>query len=138
MNNIKYGKIIKHLSDQLGKKTNNILKVEDLSMTQSILIRLLSEEESKELPIKVIEKKFGVAQSSVYGVVRRLEIKNLVSTYSIDRNTKIVKLTELGLSKVDFILESIKQIENKIFIGFSDAEKITFTELLIRAEDNLR
>lgn len=138
MNNVKYGKIIKHLSDSLGKKTNNILKSEDLSMTQAILIRLLSEEENRELPIKVIEKKFGVAQSSVYGVVSRLESKNLVSTYSIDRNTKIVKLTELGLSKVDFILESINQIEGEIFIGFTESEKNTFTELLIKAENNLR
>ncbi len=138
MKTIKYGKIIKHLSDQLGKKTNNILKLEDLSMTQGILIRMLSEEESRELPIKVIERKFGVAQSSVYGVVSRLESKELVSTYSIDRNTKMVKLTELGFSKVDFILESINQIEDKIFIGFTQDEKDIFTKLLIRAEDNLR
>ena len=138
MNDIKYGKIIKHLSDSLEKKINNLLKIEDLSMTQGLLIRVLSEEENKELPIKVIEKKFGVAQSTIYGVVSRLENKGLVLTYSTDRNSKWVRLTERGSSKVTFILSSIKTIEDELFTGFGEDEKRLFTDLLIRAEYNLQ
>lgn len=138
MEHVKYGKLIKHLSDSLGKKTNHLLKAEDLSMTQGVLIRLVSEEEGHRLPIKEIEKKFGVAQSTIYGVISRLESKGLVSTYAIEGNTKMVQLTAEGHSKVAFIDRVITQVENDIFQGFTDAEKATFTQLLIKAENNMR
>ncbi len=138
MNDVKIGKIIKYISASLEKRANNILKKEDLSLSQAILLIWLFDTKEKELPIKEIEKMYGSAQSTTFGIVNRLENKGYIETYAINSRTKIVKLCEAGINKIDFIKTSIQQSEEEVFTGFTDGEKALFTEFIIRVENNLK
>ncbi len=138
INGIKIGKIIKYISTSLEKQANNLLKEEDISLSQGILLIWLSESDNQELPIKDIEKKYGTAQSTTYGIVNRLENKGYIASYSINSKTKIVKLCDAGAEKIDFIKKSIIQTEEKMMTGFTDGEKAMFIELLIKSENNLK
>ncbi len=136
MKEVKLGKVIKYISTNLEKRANNLLKEEDLSLSQGLLLIWLDDTKEKELPIKEIEKKFGSAQSTTYGIVNRLENKGFIETYSINSKIKIVKLCDAGSKKIEFIKDSILLSEKDFFTGFTDDEKNMFIELLIKAENN--
>ncbi len=138
MSGIKIGKIIKYISASLEKRANNLLKEEDISLSQGILLIWLYDAKEKELPIKEIEKKYGTAQSTTFGIVNRLENKGYIETYSINSKTKIVRLCDAGAKKIDFIKKCVLQSEEELFTGFTDGERAMFAELLIRAENNLK
>ncbi len=138
MDEVKIGKIIKYVSASLEKRANNLLKKEDLSLSQGILLIWLNDEIKKEMPIKEIEKKYGTAQSTTYGIVNRLENKGYIESYSINSKTKIVRLCDEGAKKIDFIKKCVSESEEEIFTGFTNGEKAMFIELLIRAENNLK
>ncbi len=137
MNEVKIGKVIKYVSASLEKRANNLLKKEDLSLSQGILLIWLDDTEGKELSIKEIEKKYGTAQSTTFGIVNRLENKGYIETYALNTKTKMVKLCDAGAHKVDFIKKCVLSSEGEMFKGFTVGEKTIFTELLIRAESNL-
>ncbi len=137
MNEVKIGKIIKYISTNLEKKANNLLKEQDLSLSQGLVLIWLSEAEGEELPIKKIERKFGTAQSTTYGIVNRLVNKGYVECHSINSKTKIVKLCKEGAEKVNFIRACVQSSEVEMFAGFTQGERAIFTEFLLRAEKNL-
>ncbi len=133
----KLGKILKALSIGEEKEMNHKLKEKDLSVTQGFVLVWLSAEKSKELPIKVIEKNFGTAQSTTLGIVNRLEQKGLITTYLTQQRTKHVKITDDGENLVEFIYSSIIETENILLHNFSEAEANQFISFLQRAEHNL-
>lgn len=137
MEDTKIGKLFKFLSFNFEKNLNKRLKEKDLSGTQGLVLIWLVDEESKELPIKTIEKKFQTAQSTTLGVINRLEKKELVSTYLTSQRTKIVKITDKGLDLVSCMITYIAEVDEIIFNGFTNGEKIIFIELLKKAENNL-
>lgn len=137
MNKMKSGKSFKIISDTMHKILNKKLKDKDLSATQGIVLVWLNDEESKQIPIKTIEKMFATSQPTTLGVINRLEQKNLVSTYLTQQRTKVVKITDEGVSLVGIIETYIDEVDKQLFQGFSGDEKELFMEFLQRAEDNL-
>lgn len=137
MEETKLCKSFKFLSSNLEKVMNKKLKEQDLSITQGIVLLWLNDEESKELPIKSIEKMFGTAQSTTLGVINRLEQKKLVTTCLSEHRTKIVKMTAEGMALLPFIQTYIEESDNTVLTGFSLGERMLFFELLRRAEHNL-
>lgn len=138
MNEIMTGKSFKIISDTMHKILNKKLKDKDLSATQGIVLVWLNEENSKELPIKVIEKRFSTSQPTTLGVINRLEQKNLVSTYLTQQRTKVVKITTDGLALVQIVETYIDEVDKQLFQGFNDEEKDLFLVFLQKAEGNLK
>lgn len=134
---IKLCKSFKFLSANMDKILNNKLKEKDLSITQGIALIMLWEDGDGELPIKVLEKKFGTAQSTTLGVVNRLEQKGLVTSYLTEHRTKIVKITQEGLALLDIIRNYALEADELFFTGFSLGERFMFIELLKKAENNI-
>lgn len=137
MNEIRPGKSFKILSDTMEKYLNKSLKNEEVSASQGIILVCLSEQESNELPIKVIEKMSFTSQPTTLGVINRLEQKCLVTTYLTQQRTKVVQITDKGLSLVKIIEEHINEIDTLLFDGFNEEEKNMFTNYLQRATENL-
>lgn len=137
MSDIKLGKSFKFLSAGIEKVANRMLKEVDLSMAQSIALIWLGEAEGHELPIKVIERRFGKAQSTTLGIINRLEQKGLVSTCLREHKTKHVTITPQGLALVDIICTSMRTADELLFEGFTPGERMLFIELLRKAEGNL-
>lgn len=136
MDTFKLTKTIKHIITNIEKNINNKLRQKDLSFSQAIILVKISESTEGELSLKELEKKFAVAQSTMFGVIVRLEKKELVQTYLLENKTKVAKITEKGKTLIGFIIDSIHSTENDMFKNFSDEEKFTFIELLKKVEDN--
>lgn len=134
---IKIGKSLKILSTGWEKTLNHRLKAIDLSATQALVLTWLSDAETETLPIKIIEKRFGTAQSTTLGIINRLEKKGLVTTKLNSHRTKDVHITPEGLSHIPAIAASIQEADDLFFSGFTSGEKALFLELLQKAETAL-
>lgn len=121
----------------MEKSLNKLLKDSDLSAVQGIVLVWLNDEETKELPIKAIEKRSVTSQPTTHGIINRLEQKGLVSSYLTQQRTKIVKITDDGLSLVGKIQEYIQIVDEMLFKGFTQEEIDLFLDFLKRAEDNI-
>ncbi len=134
MDEIKVGKIVKHISISLDRYANSLLRDRDLSIAQGLVLVWL-DAANGVLPIKEIERRSNTAQSTTLGVINRLEAKGFVST-AVKENRKIVTITAEGEQHLDFVHECIKTAEKLLFEGFSKGEYTLFTEMLEKIETN--
>ena len=137
MEDFKLTKSIKHILTTLEKCINHRLKEKDLSMSQGVILVKISESEKGERSLKALEKEFSVAQSTIFGVIARLEKKGLVTTYLHDNKTKVARVTDEGRALTQFIMSSIHDVESGMFDEFTEIEKMMFIELLKKMEFNL-
>lgn len=93
-----YGFYIKRIDNALEKEANGNLQQLNLTMQQNRVLIHLAHAEDNTLSLKALEDHFGAAQSTVAGLVSRLEKKGLVAALShpADKRVKLVKLTEEG------------------------------------------
>lgn len=138
MEEFKLAKSMKHIITYIEKDINIKLKEKDLSFSQGVILVKISESENGEIPLKKLERKFAVAQSTIFGVISRLEKKGLVETYLSEHKIKVAKITEDGRDLIDFIVNSIRATENDMFKGISVEERSIFIELLKKVEDNTK
>lgn len=126
------GMMIKQIHDCLEKDTNNTLRAQDLTMAQvGALIELRSAEE-KQMPLKELERRLHVAQSTAAGIVVRLEQKGFLESFgsSDDRRIKMVRITPKG---EDYCMDSdrgMEQAEQKLLHSLTQEEKTVFLDLL--------
>lgn len=126
------GMMIKQIHDCLEKDTNNTLRAQDLTMAQvGALIELRSAEE-KQMPLKELERRLHVAQSTAAGIVVRLEQKGFLENFGSpdDRRIKMVRITPKG---EDCCMDSdrgMEQAEQKLLHSLTQEEKTVFLDLL--------
>ena len=126
------GMMIKQIHDCLEKDTNNTLRAQDLTMAQvGALIELRSAEE-KQMPLKELERRLHVAQSTAAGIVVRLEQKGFLESFGSpdDRRIKMVRITAKG---EDCCMDSdrgMEQAEQKLLHSLTQEEKTVFLDLL--------
>lgn len=137
MNKTQLGKTFRIISDKMIKILNKELKDKNLSSTQGLALICLNDEKTKELPIKTIEKILSTSQPNTLGIVNRLEQKELVKTHITQQRTKVVQITDKGLSNVQTIELYMEEVDKQVLYGFTDDEKELFLDFLKRAENNL-
>ncbi len=69
--------LIKQLHDRLEKYANNDLRSRDLTMMQVSVLQVLKLAEGQKMTMKELEHYFQIAQSTVVGIVSRLEKRSL-------------------------------------------------------------
>ncbi len=134
MSEMKLCKSLKFLSTSLDKIVNKKLKENGLSMTQGVVLLWLSDAKEGEMAIKEIEKKFGTAQSTTFGVIQRLSQKGLVETSISEQRNKMVKITKQGFSHIDCIKTAMMEADAVVFDAFTEGEKMLFGEFLRKSE----
>ena len=94
-----YGWFIKRIDNALEKEANQNLQALNLTMQQNRVLILLAHSEKHTLSLKALEEQFGAAQSTVAGLVSRLEKKGLIEavTDPSDRRVKLARLTTEGV-----------------------------------------
>ncbi len=94
-----YGFFLKRISNALEKEANANLMALELTMQQNRALVLLAHAPDQSLTLKELEERFGSAQSTIAGLVSRLEKKGLVEAVADanDRRVKRVRLTEHGM-----------------------------------------
>ena len=84
--NYSCGTLLKQIHDILEKNANNVLREQDLTISQSGVLVLLDEKEGKTALFKELEKDFGVSQPTMVGILNRLMQKDLVE---VDRKSVV-------------------------------------------------
>lgn len=134
------GQLIKLLHDRLEKQANNTLRAQDLTMMQVSVLMELQKTDQKQLSMKELERKFCIAQSTVAGIISRLEQKGFVEAFgdAADKRVNLVHITPTGEACCRDAAGYMEQADQTLLKGFSEEEKETFNRLLARAAENMR
>lgn len=134
------GELIKLLHDRLEKQANNTLRAKDLTMMQVAVLMELQKADQSQISMKELERRFSIAQSTVAGIVSRLEQKGFVEALgdNSDKRIKLVHITSAGESCCKEASGYMEEAEQTLLHGFTEAEKKMFNLLLTRAAENMK
>lgn len=126
--------LVKHIHCAMQKNANNELRAQDLTFAQVHLLFTLQRQPEHCCLMKELEKKVGVAQSTVAGLVKRCGEKGLVDCHEdeADRRAKYVHITEKGLQVCSNTEENIRSSEQRMLKLLTPDEVRTLKELLGR------
>lgn len=140
MEYLQSGLLIKQIHDCLEKRGNNTLRPKGLTMMQVSVLMTLQEAPQKQLSMKNLEHIFQVAQSTVAGIIARLEQKGLVEALgdASDRRIKLAHITPAGEALCREATRHMHDTEEMLLRGFSQEEQHMFNTLLMKAADNIK
>lgn len=120
-----YGWFIKRIDNALAKEANSNLQALNLTMQQNRVLIQLAHAEEHTLSLKTLEEHFGAAQSTMAGLVCRLERKGLIEALSdpADRRIKLVRLTEEGVRLNALSRQQVVDSEERLTALLSEEEK---------------
>ena len=135
-----FGWYIKRIDNALASEACRNVQAHNLTMQQSQLRFALSDAENHTRTLKELESIFGCAQSTLAGLVARLEKKGLVEGFTDprDRRIKHVRLTESGAKMRQTCHEDILQSEKRMSAGMTEEEKQLFLQCLQKVYENLK
>lgn len=133
------GLLIKQLHDSLERQANNHLRPKGLTMMQVAVLMKLREAEDKRLSMKELERHFQVAQSTIAGIISRLEQKGFVEAVedASDRRIKLAHITAAGERCCRESEQYQQEAEDMLLRGFSREEQSAFNAFLARAAANV-
>ena len=96
--------------------------------------------EQKQRSMKELERTFCVAQSTVAGIISRLEQKGFIEAFgdASDKRIKVVHITPAGEVCCREAAGYMAEAEQMLLHGFSEDEKALFNQLLARAAENIK
>ena len=135
-----YGWFIKRIDNALEKEANQNLQALNLTMQQNRVLILLAHAEENTLSLKALEDHFGAAQSTVAGLVCRLEKKGLVEAVQdpCDKRVKRIRLTEEGRKLCAISRSNVVTSEERLTRLLTDTEKETFLACLKKVYEAVR
>lgn len=119
---------------------NKNMKSINLTSTQSEAIQyILKNKDNKHITAADIMKNLELSQSTVSGIISRLEQKKLIkcSTAPNDKRLNIITVTSEALKLDEKLQQTAIEIENILLSGMSDEEQKEFNRLLQIALDNM-
>ena len=127
-----YGWYIKRIDNALEKEANQHLQALNLTMQQNRVLIHLAHADGQTLSLKTLEEHFGAAQSTVAGLVSRLEKKGLVEAVPdpADRRVKLAKLTEEGIKLHAQSRQWVVDSEERLTANLSPEEREVFLQCL--------
>lgn len=127
-----YGWFIKRIDNALEKEANSNLQALNLTMQQNHALVMLVHAENHTLSLKELEERFCAAQSTVAGLVTRLEKKGLVEAASDpdDKRIKLVRLTEEGRRLCAISRQNVVDSEERLTQHLSPEEQEAFLHCL--------
>lgn len=133
------GFCIKQIHDRLEKQANNAMRSNGLTMMQVSVLITLRDSDEKQMSMKELERCFGVAQSTVAGVVSRLKQKGFVEAFgdAADKRIKRVHITFEGEKCCAEAFLHKEEAEKRLLRGFSEEEKTLLHKLLEKAVKNM-
>lgn len=134
-----YGWYIKRIDNALAREACRNVQSHNLTMQQSHLLFCLSDAPEQTLTLKELETIFACAQSTVAGLVTRLEKKGLVEGYTApeDRRIKHVRLTPEGAAMRETCHQDMQNSEARLCAGLTEQEKAMLLSCLQRVYENL-
>jgi DNA-binding MarR family transcriptional regulator len=134
------GALIKQIHDAVNKRVNNMLRENGLTFTQIRVLMELGEHGGEAVSLKELERFFRVAQPTVVGIVRRLEAKGLVESFTSpdDNRVKLVKLAESGIQFREMNARAIDEMENRLTSALTESERLEFLRMLRTVRESIK
>lgn len=134
--NYSCGTLLKQIHDIMEKNANNVLREQDLTISQSGVLVLLDEKEGKTASFKELEKDYGVSQPTMVGILNRLVQKDFVEvlTDSEDKRIRKAHLTQKGADKCKEGYKHMNSAEEQLLKSLTDDEKEEFNRLLLKVK----
>lgn len=134
-----FGWYIKRIDNAFAREAYRNAQSRNLTMQQNHLLFVLSDAENHARTLKELESIFGCAQSTLAGLVARLEKKGLVEGFTDprDRRIKHVRLTESGMAMRKSCHEDMRRAEARLAAGLTEEEKAIFLSCLQKVYSNL-
>ena len=132
--NYSCGTLLKQIHDIMEKNANNVLREQELTISQSEVLVLLDEKEGKTASFKELEKDFGVSQPTMVGILNRLVQKDFVEilTDSEDKRIRKAHLTQKGADKCKEGYKHMNSAEEQLLKSLTGDEKKEFNRLLLK------
>lgn len=136
----KIGPQIKMLSERIEKRANNSLAQFGITLSQMRVLVTLYYSQEGIYSLKELEKIFNFSQQTIAGIVSRLEKKGLLESAvdEQDRRVKKVLITENGKKLAETAQHETRAIEQWLTECFSEEEKETFKQLLLKISNHCR
>ena len=128
------------LGNAVTNDRNRKMQSYQLTCTQSDAIRyILKNSEKKQVSAADLMEQLGLSQSTVAGVLKRLEEKELIlrRTSPEDQRKVLLFPTEKGLELRKILKENARHTEETLIRGMSEEEVIEFDRLLSLALENI-
>ena len=134
------GLLIKQIHDATRKHVDNSLRKKGLTLAQGRVLMVLGEEGGSAIALKELERRFHVAQSTIAGLVQRLEAKGFVEgvTASGDNRVKLVRLTPAGEQFHKANIKEIVEIEQRLLSPLTGQEQEDFLRMLRTVFDGIK
>lgn len=135
-----YGMMIKQIHDYMEKDANNSLRSQDLTMAQVGALMELHSAEGRQMPLKELERRLHIAQSTAAGIVVRLEQKGFLESFgdAADRRVKMVRMTQKGEKCFQSAEENMKCADENLLGALTTEERITLLHLLKKVCDGIQ
>ena len=135
-----YGWYLKRIGNALAKEAAHNMQTHQLTTQQAHALVTLKHAPEGSLTLKELEEQFCAAQSTVAGLIARLEKKGLVEGYADpgDKRVKRVRLTEAGLNMHATCRQDVVASEKRLVSGLTEEEKETFLDLLRKVYDTVK
>lgn len=133
------GRLIKQIDNALRRQVDNDMRPWGITMSQMRVLIELRQTSDGTLTFKELERALGVAQSTVWGLVVRLENKGLVQSLgsSDDARVKVAHITDVGLDLCERSCQRMLEHERQLTSSLSDEETETLLDLLERVRDSV-
>ena len=133
------GLMLKQISDELRKNANNAMRAHDMTVAQFSLLAELHCAPEGQLTLKELEQRLHVAQSTVAGLVSRLEQKGLVEGHGDpeDRRVKWARISRSGEGIMACARDERDRAEEELLSGLTEAERSIFLTLLRKVRDGI-
>ena len=112
----------------------------DLTSSQSEAIRyILKNHHDREITAADVMENLRLSQSTVAGIIKRLESKDLITRRVMDNDNRksVILPTEKGLKLDNKLRQTAADVEAQLVSGMSGDEINTFNTLLQKALDNI-
>ena len=136
---MEFGRYIRRIAACLENQANRDMNAKNLTVSQFHLLMVLHRREGGALRMKELEAAVHAAQSTVAGLVSRMEDKGLVQceTDPGDRRVKVVRLTRKGEEMAGECIDGFRAVNARLLSPLTAEERDTLFRLLGRISDGL-
>ena len=133
------GILLKKINDLMEKSANRDMKESGLTFSQHHVLVFLKKRKGEPASLKEAEREFKVAQSTMAGLVCRLEEKGLIESYydPSDKRVKMIRLSSEGSRIVEKTHRNFKAAQKLLVKGLSAEENAKLLEMLKTVYENV-
>ena len=130
--------MLKTISESIRKQRDNDLKKIGLTFAQARVLLFVADKNGKTTQ-KEIEHNLLVSHSATHGIINRLEEKGCIecSSNRADKRQKQLNITDSGLSKVNYIMNIIKNKDLSPISVLTNNEKECLNQILSKIIEKL-